>query len=366
VFDKKPSYAYNPSVQKTDTKFRPDTLHIKPPFGRTLGLALVLIMIVSAIGEGSLRFLISKSYIPVPLIGTWVPEFDIKINRLDALKQKQGHIDCIFLGSSMVDWGFNPEIFAQAYENETGDQINCFNMGLPTLTAGPAGKVAELLVYRYQPDLLIFGATARDYSNITGGATKPLNWDPWIKYSLGQFNLQGWLADHSMFYRFLRYQYNRMNPGFDTVSLQLEKQLNEYGFLPTNETSEVKDFDFLLKDFEIYEPDFGGLKYMVQLQSSELRILVVELPINPAFFPYYVEDGIEAYEEKFFTPISKFLKSKKVLFWQTQADVVPLIPAEGWKDRLHMNKTGARVFSEWLGKQFAESVKTGTIKDPFR
>ena len=176
------------------------SLLITPPFGGVLVGAILLLISFVLVGEGIIQIGIGGRLWPEPLLGTINAELDLKIQILDALVKKEP-IDCIFLGSSQTDTAINPAIFSAEYQQLTGNKINCYNFGLGTLTAGPAGQVTRLLVQRYHPKYLIWGISARDFSRDFGELSRSFKDDPWIKYSSGEPNAAGWLSENSMFFR---------------------------------------------------------------------------------------------------------------------------------------------------------------------
>ena len=87
-----------------------------------------------------------------------------KLALLDAAVKRNGPIDCIMLGSSMVDVGFNPESFQHAYRQATGREIHCFNFGIDASSAASAAALARILIEDYHPRFIIFGTDPRDYA----------------------------------------------------------------------------------------------------------------------------------------------------------------------------------------------------------
>ncbi len=126
-----------------------------------------------------------------------------KLALLDAEIKRNGPLDCIMVGSSMVDVGFDPDFFQGGYEETTGQGIRCFNFGIDASSAVSTAVLVKILVEDYHPRLLFIGTDARDY------AVPSTDRDPvailessWIQYRDGQFSLEGWLTDHSYFYRY--------------------------------------------------------------------------------------------------------------------------------------------------------------------
>src|SRR5579871_563893 len=112
-----------------------------------------------------------NSYLPPLSQDSNDQDFEYKILGLDALVQKQGPIDCIFIGSSMVHRGINPEVFSDAYKAQTGKDIHCYNFGLLGATESSLSPVAKILLERYKPKLLVYGVTPASLDDRTGTFT---------------------------------------------------------------------------------------------------------------------------------------------------------------------------------------------------
>jgi hypothetical protein len=69
---------------------------------------------------------------------------------------------------------------------------------------------------------------------------------------------------------------------------------------------------------------------------------------------YFFGNGENDYQ-RFIVQMNELSELHQVPFWQTES--LDLIPDNGWVDYSHMNATGAKVFSSWLGQQVGEAEK---------
>ena len=128
------------------------------------------------------------------------------------------HLDCVFIGSSVVNRGINPAIFEVAYTGQAGETIQCFNLGLGWTTASGAAAWAEYVIKTYHPQLLIYGVTPRDFSPSAverGFSTDDLQNLAWMRYARSEFDLEGWILHHSQAYRYYLLFSRWAMPDFD-------------------------------------------------------------------------------------------------------------------------------------------------------
>ncbi len=296
------------------------SLQITPPFGGVLLGAVFLLAVIILAGEGLIRLGMRLDLWPAPLLGTANAELDVKIQALDKITQKEP-VDCIFLGSSQLDTAINPVVFSEAYERETGVVLNCYNFSLGTLTAGPAGKIATLLVYRYHPKLLVVGLSARDFSRDFGELTRPLTADPWVKDHLAQPNLTGRLTEQSMLFRFLNQTRVAFNPDYQAFRLRLKRQLAPDGFLQYTGNDLTIDTTMFIPKYKLNAEDLSGLDEAMAMKDQGVKVILLEVPVYPDFLPNYVEGDTEKYFTAFRVPIQQRVDVYGVPFVYTQEEI---------------------------------------------
>jgi hypothetical protein len=349
------------------------TVQLKWPFGQTLGLAILLFSLLLGGFELFVRTEFVRSRLNTPTIGSRHGQFENQLARLERVVEREGPVDCIFLGSSLVWLGVEPETFTQAYKLETGRDIRCFTFGISAMPASAAGPVAKILIHDYKPRLLIYGISARDFAfPIEAEDAAVILETPWVQYRVGHFTIQGWLYEHFYtlryllhFHRLLRFDFSPLENQFGTTPAEW------YGFLPKNKPITDKSLASAseyahewLYNYKIWPDDLLGLEQVVQQNDQDVQIIILEMPVPPAHFAYF-KNGRSDFEQ-YVTKVENIVASSQVPFWRTTD--LQLIPAEDWWDPSHLNVRGAKIFSEWLGHHVGEAVNQGTIsiKGPAR
>jgi hypothetical protein len=335
------------------------TLRLAWPFGGTVVQAAVFLALLVGLAEASLRILPWPNNLAPPTMGSRHLELGRKLYLLEAWVKEEGPIECIALGSSIVNLGFDPEAFSRGYEAATGEAIQCFNFALDAMPAVAAAAIADIVVADFQPALLIYGADPRDLAIEAGEEDAAALLDgPWIRYRQGDFQWAGWLLEHSYSYRRsellglalkLRLEDVYWEPtwhtrlGFtpmDGVSLDVNEPAD-----PTLSTSAY--YYDQLGDYALEEENIAGLGRIMSQGGPDLRVLTVEMPVADGYL-FYFGDGERDYQ-RYVSLVRRLSNERQVTFIETRGR--DLIPAGGWFDRSHLNNAGASAFGEWLGRQ---------------
>ena len=345
------------------------TLQLRRPFGRTLILTLLWFCILLAGSEWFARTKVAKSLLLRPSIGSRHGQFENQLARLEWVVQQDGSVDCIFLGSSLVWLGVKPDVFTQTYNQETGEKIRCFNFGVSAMPANAAAAVAKILVEDYHPKLLIYGLSARDLAIPNDAEDSAVILEtPWVQYRMGQFSIQGWLYDHSYFYRNLKSLNNLVRLNFNSPEEEFGLTLSErYGFLPKQEPITDKSLTTAneyahqwLYNYNVQQENILGLKQISRQRDQNLQVVVIDMPVPPVHFDYF-KNGRQDFDQ-YIDQVSNVLASERVVFWQMTDH--NMISESGWWDPSHLNEQGAQLFSEWLGHRVGTAVNQGEIISP--
>ena len=338
-------------------------MQIQRPFGRTLIMTAVILLLYLCVGEAVARTGRFQAKFARPTWGSRHPHFERQLDRLNHIVNQVGPVDCLFLGSSMVINDIDPLLFANAYRNESGQDIRCFNFGVDGLTALGAAALAEILVKDYQPRLLVYGTDARDY------VVKPQADDaavildtPWIRYRLGEFSIEGWLYDNSSLLRYRRPLRNLLQLNFTRSFWNQDSpsEWSKYGFIPEERVSEfvktppdpeselvhVQYYYGLQSDYEMLPENLLALDEIASLADKNTEVLILEMPVPDTYFTFFGDDGRDYVT--FLNNVEAVAGKHSLMFWNTTAE--NLIPETGWADYSHLNAEGAKIFSEWLGK----------------
>ncbi len=312
------------------------------------GVFLFLLMILML---GLLAQLVGQSdlslWLPPPSVDGYDPEFDLRLNYLDAFVRQHGKVDCLLLGSSHVANGLDPAVIQKEYTQKTGQPLYCFNFGLSSLTADTAGPIATALVNKYHPRLVVFEISARSFSSRFGDLSRHLAENAWVRYQIGEPSPEGWALDHLYAYRYYlslkawQYPYNRK------VVLGAMRSVGPLGFAPLHGQRPPEEDDPSNLEFELERPFWRGFQTVLGL-NGQTQVVVVEAPVQETYLPVYLKGGRKAYEAKFIQPVLDELNARHIPLWRAQNEIAASLTAEMWHDNRHVNDQGSVLFSQWL------------------
>ncbi len=337
------------------------------PIGRTLLLAILILLLAMAAAEGLARISLVRQRLPVSSFGNYHYQFEIKWFHLQRYVDQHGGVDVLLMGSSLVNSGIEPEQVNQAWMQASGQPaLRIFNFGVEGLTVEPNSVLAELLVESFHPAVIIFGTEIRDYAanNGTETAQNFLN-DPWVQYRQGQFSLQGWLAEHSAAYRYFLAYRNWMRADFAENHTQIirrtgnltsdgydiENRVAEDPYRPPDpqDPEDAKAFE-VFAGFEFADSRLADLESMLALESeSGIEVLLIEMPVTPQFFDFF--EAREAAHQEFLQIVSDRADAAGSPFLPAIPE--DELPPDARSDRVHLSKYGAAAFSQYLGEWLA-------------
>ena len=344
---------------------KPVTLQIKKPFGKNIWTVLLLLTILVGIAEWTTRLESFQAPLTPPKMTSRHYQLGHKLTLLDAEIGANGSIDCIMVGSSMVDVGFDPDSFQDSYRENTGQEVRCYNFGIDASSAASTAALVQILVEDYHPRLLIFGTDARDYAIPSDDRDPAVILDTtWVRYRQGHFSLEGWLTENSYLYRY-RQHIGRLVRFKLEDTLWSETQLNfpiaPNGFTqiskvstyiheppdPQDTSFEVTYYTSIFSSYQIFEENLKSLQRITNYNNSNTQVIIVEMPVSDGLY-YFFGNGEDDYN-RYISQVSEMADLHHVLFLRTES--LDFIPDDGWSDYSHLNVTGAGVFSHWLGEQ---------------
>ena len=351
------------------------TLHLTMPIGKTLTFTIMLLFLLGGLGEWIARSEFFQRPLTPPKMGSRHYQLGHKLALLETEVNKNGPIDCIMVGSSMVDVGFDPTAFQDSYKTVTGQAIRCFNFGIDASSAVSAAALTRILVEDFHPHLLIFGTDPRDYA-VPSDDRDPaaVLTTPWVKYRQGDFSIEGWLQDHSYLYRYRQHlsrlaRFNLEGTLWSETKLNFEMLANGHTLIdkvadyindppnPHDESFEVVYYSQIYASYQLLSDDLDALESIMDYDGSETQVIVVEMPVSDGLY-YFFNNG-EADYNRYIAQVGKLADLHQVPFWQTEP--LDSIPDDGWSDYSHLNVTGAEIFSTWLGEQVGRlEVPEGT------
>ena len=355
---------------------KPSTLQLTMPFGKTLTFTVVFLILFGSAAESVARLDVFQARLTPPTLGSRHSQLGYKLTLLNADIRNKGPVDCIMVGSSTVDVGFDPEVFQHAYYTVTGHEIHCFNFGIDSSSAASSAALVKILIEDYHPRLLILGTDPRDYAipSMERGPAVILD-TPWVKYRLGSFSLEGWLLDHSYLFRYRQHLSRLMRFNFEGTlwsDTQLKLPILPTGYTPISTMStyinnppdpldtsyEVTYYKSIYSSYHVLDENIAAMEAILDYNRSETQVIIVEMPVSDGLY-YFFGDG-EADYDRFVSRISESASLHQVSFWRTEP--LDSIPDDGWSDYSHLNTTGAEIFSTWLGGQVGEAEAHGSLE----
>lgn len=335
------------------------TLKITLPIGRTILNTAAILAITIGLPEVAGRTGFLLPYVLRPMVSGH-DSLGARLETLAAIERQYGPVDCFFIGSSTVARGIDPRVISQAITTSTGRPIRCYNFGVAGLTFPGAARLAQILAARYHPRLIVYAMNYRD----TGTGFRL--GIPWADQQLGQPSLQGWLETESIAYRYFLGLTDKATP---LRPLLPNTGPSMYGYSPIDVVSDVAappgqetDYYHIWHDFQIARRQtfITWLRTFLSLKTTRTSLIVVEIPIPPSLLDISSE-GRQSHQE-FTDRMSAESRLQHVPFLPEPDEEI--IPANGWKDYIHLNQTGATAFSGWLAQQLAELARQGAVANP--
>lgn len=337
-------------------------------FNRTAFLSIAILCFQITLAEALLQDLSIQSKLPIPSIGTGYRPATIQFHELEIFAKKNGGVDCLFIGSSLVYNAINPVAFQDAYTSQTGQEITCYNFGLYNLTVSTAAPIAQLLIEQYHPELVVIGLQGWELSNYAINEYEVQFPDTaWMQYRQGQVNLQGWLIEESYLYRYLNIIPELLSPQPRRVGYATSAKFVA-GYQPMIFYSPPPDSPFFspqrdnqdAEERSVDNQEFVSFKKIVEMGQKDIKLYIVEMPT-------YSSQRLWREQHRYYDALNiaaDYAYTHQIPFWFTSN--YDLIPIEGWADFSHLHITYSILFSEWLGQQIGAAVqgKTPSLVSP--
>jgi hypothetical protein len=355
---------------------------MKPTFqathfvGRTFWFTVALTLLLGGSAEWIARSDTFQTRLTPPQMSSRRYQLSQKLSLLDKEVRRNGPVDCIMIGSSMVDVGFDPDSFQEAYRKAAGQDIRCFNFGIDASTAASSAAIARILVEDHHPRLLIFGTDPRDYA-VPSDDRDPaaVLASPWVQYRQGNFSLEGWLQEHSYLHRY-RQHFSRLArfqfegtlssrtqsssptlPNGFTPRTEVSDYINE-PYDPQDESYEVMYNIRIFSNYQMLEENLAALERIMSYNGTGTQVIIMEMPVADGL--YYFFGNSQADYDRFVIGVNELASRHNIPFWRTEP--LDLIPDDGWSDYSHLNAKGAGIMSAWLGSHVAEAERRGSIQ----
>jgi hypothetical protein len=338
-----------------------------PPAGPRLALTRELATLFAAAvataaialgaAEGLCRLPAVRSRLPMPSYGSG-PWLDVALARLSEFAAEEGDVECVVLGSSVVLHGIEAQQLSLGFAAVTGRPLHCFAVGLPALTPRGAVALASVLAADLRPRMLIYAVAALDVRDDTDRYAE----SAWIRHRNGSPSLRGFVAEHSVAYRyFLALRYRMLLPSYLELRSVLESSVDRRGYFP-------KDPVFLGRTPPFDDSRFPALavneltdlvRRLDQVATNhDAELFLVEMPTPEiAGSPPYGISG------RLIETVEAVAGREKINFRRVSAEDVP---ARGFADGVHLNRSGAAACSarigHWLGERAIRHANAGFVE----
>lgn len=346
------------------------TLKLESPFGLTILYILPVLIAMLGIVEALSRIRILHDYLPTPNIGSSHYELNTKLDRLEAFAE-EGNIDCFIIGSSLPSVAFDPDTLSQAFEEQAGHPLRCFNMGLSSFTVSESAFITDVLIEEYHPDLIIYGITLRDFQPDDDPLRTGVLTTPWAQQYLDQKTITGWLTNHSTMYRYYLAFALESSKSINRAKFQSYYQsVRPNGWRPRDPTSSTPDelvpedrLDYLTAFFDHYDFEKAGedrrsLDHLMEAHRAETDLILVEMPVSEVYWDFFPE-GYAAYADRFVSPLADITREAGITFIQTNPEHP--FTLDNYYDYHHLNREGAVRFSRLIGEQIGQMAINGEL-----
>ncbi|MBE2199760.1 MAG: hypothetical protein IAE79_14190 [Anaerolinea sp.] len=354
---------------------RSRTLQLSRPFGRSLLLAGLFLILFLSLTELVLRVAPVHFFLGAPALGSEHRQFEQQWKRLEMYHAAYGPVACIMVGDSTVMSNFSPAAFADSYRQQTGEEITCYNFGVGAFTVMGFATLAEILIREYSPQLLIVGVEGLNFTvpRDEQGDTD-LSRVPWARYQLGEFTLEGWLYEHTYLYRYLGVlgQLVTFEVDYKEVLQAAADERSAYadGHSPLQGSGPLDvsvppnpeiDHPYIEHYFAAHSPfrllpeNLEALDKILALDNATTRIILVEMPVTDTFHTFF-GNGEQDYR-MFIDTLSTKAAAANISFWRM--DDLQTLPYPTWFNYNHLNSDGAPIFSRWLGTILGQDRVSG-------
>lgn len=354
------------------------TLKLTHPQSFTLLHAAILFLIVCLIGEAFARSSFVQKYAPYQAYGMNHTQLEIQLTNLDKFTRENGKPDCFIFGSSQAFREIDPEVFEQAYESNGGEHLTCYNFGITGSQVSTTSILNKILIQKYKPRLVVIGTSFLDY---TEGRELQIDdrfkENDWLEYETGKFSINGWLLENSYAWRFLTLVSYSAPFRMDYMEVLREAhkwdgEIASSGFALSNagvdprvpvDEGFVKNLVGEFGHFGASERNLSALEQIIlDSQAEGAKVLVAEMMYHPALLDLKDNSGnprinhakVLAFRKMINDRIRGITQKNNVAFLEFDPSLA--VSNRGWYDLYHLNRTGAEIFSNWLGKIAVQQV----------
>lgn len=338
-------------------------LALRWPIGRTWLTAAAWLAAVCLAVEMLVRLPGARRLFPVVSYGSAHAHFNTQVSRILERTAAHGRLDCIFIGDSQVIHGIDPAVIEPMLSERLSRPVRCQNFGLGGMTLLSVEPVARMLIARFHPALLAFGTSEMNYiASAMDASQASIVSSPWLAYELGEPSVDGWLLENSYLYRTYLGTLGRL---FGSAELNEEIQPDGHSTKFTSHTnmSVEEQLDYFGEFYSkavLSPPHVESLQRLLALDEPGTRLIVIEMPIDPAYFE--LNRGLRSLNPEYREMLVSMTSAAGTPLYLTQGSIH--VPANGWQDLIHFNTAGSVFFSRYLVDILAANLDASAQTSP--
>jgi hypothetical protein len=325
---------------------------------------MLVFVLLGAMFEGVCRLGWMDKAMPLRSVGNYHTQFETKWFKIEEYVKANGGVDVILLGNSMVNTGVDPAVVAARYKELTGQDARIFNFGVEGLTVAPLSDLAQILMEKYHPRVIILFTEMRDYIAGNGDdVASQFLANAFVQQQLGNPSLEGYLESNSAaLQHILPFRYASRADFLDTYILDARRfsETTPDGYEadrhigkdidtfpdPAN-PNDAKGFA-LFKNFKMDPGRIADLQSILAYSASGTTVIVTELPTYRTYYAYLEN---ESDKQVYLDELQQTVAAGGGYYLPTVSS--DLIPLEDRVDNHHLNFKGAPIYSNALAEQLA-------------
>ncbi len=333
---------------------------------RQTASAIVLAAAALLAAEAAARVPAVSSRLPLPSRGIAHPSLDLRVELADRWA-RSGPAECVILGPSSTGAAVRPAVISAAFRESAGRGLRAFDFGVAGMALPGASALGRVIVERYRPGLLVVGVFPYHVMrNAALDADDLILSDPWVRQRLGHSSLRGWMADRLVSFRaFLGARQWLEKPTEYAARARAAANLEPTGDRVSDapvaeENGAGPGTPGPAREPLVAAPDmFRDFERLLDLGSGTTLVLVEAL-VRPGSHGRFARGGPEY--RRILDDLAAAARRRGVPFLRPgpRRFGEPAL----WRDRNHMNRRGAELYSRWLGGRLASLVRDGRIPDP--
>jgi hypothetical protein len=320
---------------------------------RRIRNAIPLVLVLVVLAELFVRALAPRIEDPL-LWPDW--EAQNKVAAMDKLASSRGGASVVFVGSSMVNAGVNPDLATKLL----GLKRPAFNAALNgSDMRTTAIWTRHVVVPRLHPKIVVVGFNSGELNDhwqtpdslYTKMLQSPLGRRAAGAGAGGVFaRIDGWLIDHSYLVRYRSVLRNPWEAAFGQNKAQITQAVDHVGRLNAIVKFQQRPYapglsrqlgiwDTVFRNYRPGGKQFAALDGMVRdLTAQGIKVVLVRMPVTKDVIPLHPKG--QADRERFGAVLAAFVASHRVTFLNAEATIGGSTSL--FVDPLHLNLDGAK------------------------